>query len=357
MRTGVEVRHLRGWLHQILRHAAVQASKRAPVPAELGHADVVTPSAQQAAEVRMLTAEALAALAQLPARQHEAMVATAIHGQSRAEVAQLLGLTEGAVRQLVHRAREALRTAVTAITPYPLAQTLAAGSPGGGIAEVVAGTGAGSVGALALKIGALVASGVVATGIVTSSMNGGHPTHRSHENVTAEAATASHPPRHDGTGTRIADLSGGGSADSRLTGEESGRGRGGGPGSSSGDGRSGGSGTKSDGSSGGPSPSSGSGDGGGSGSGSPGGPSATTATTASSSDGGSGSGSGGSGSSDGGTTTTMTTSGSDGSGSGGSTSNSGGSGSSDGGTTTTTTTTTTTLDGGTGSGSMTSGGH
>jgi RNA polymerase sigma factor (sigma-70 family) len=337
MRTGVEVRHLRGWLYQILRHASTQASKRAPVPAELGPADLVTPSAQQAAEVRMLTAEALAALAQLPARQHQAMVATAIHGQSRAEVAQLLGLSEGAVRQLVHRAREALRTAVTAITPYPLAQALAGGSPGGGIAEVVAGAGAGSAGALVIKIGAVVVSGVVATGIVTSTTGGrSHSARHAHNGAVATLVSSSSGPRHNGRGARLASLVGGGSTAARLPGGESRRGRGG-PGPSGG-GSDGGPGTSSDGSSGGPSSGSGSSDGGGTNSSSSGGPSATTAT----------SGDGGSGSSDGGMTTTTTSSGSDG-GSGG-----GGSGSSDGGTTTTTTTTTSGSDGG-GSGGSGSG--
>jgi RNA polymerase sigma factor (sigma-70 family) len=320
MRTGVEVRHLRGWLHQILRHAAIQASKRALVPAELEHANLVTPSAQQAAEARMLTAEALAALAKLPARQHEAMVATAIHGRSRAEVAQLLGLSEGAVRQLVHRARESLRAAVTAITPYPLAQALAGGS-GGGVADLVAGAGAGSAGALAVKIGAVLASGVVATGIVTSNVHGrSHRGHHAQGHVVV-TARATDPTGHGASGTRLAAVGGAGTQAGRQAGRDSGRGRGG-PGPSGG-GSDGGPGPSSDGSSGGPSLSSGSSDGDGSTSGSSGGPSATTAT---SSDGGSGSTSGGSGSSDGGTTPTTTTSGSDGG---------GGSGSSDGGTTTT----------------------
>jgi RNA polymerase sigma factor (sigma-70 family) len=342
MRSGVEVRHLRGWLHQILRHAAAQSSKRTVAAAELGEANLSAPSAQQAAELRMLTAEALAALAELPTRQHEAIVATAIHGQTRAEVAQLLGLTEGAVRQLVHRAREALRTAVTAITPYPLAQALAAGPSGGGLADVVAGAGAGSAGALAVKIGAVLASGLVATGIVTSGIRGrSHSTHRAPGRAVASATGL--PGR--GGGTRLAAVRGPGSASNGLVGGEAAR-RGGGSGGNRSDGgpRAG-----SDGSSGGPSSGSGSSDGGGLSSGSSGGPSVTTA---SSSDGG-GSGSGGSGTSGGGTTTT--TSGSH---------DGGGSGSSDGGmtmTTLTTTTTTTTTSsgkdgggsGGSGSGGMT----
>lgn len=339
IQTGVEVRHLRGWLHQILRNAAMRAARAAELPAGSEQIEWVSESAQQIAELRLFALEALAALAQLPARQQQAMVATAIQGQSRAEVAQLLGLSEGAVRQLVHRARESLRAAVTAITPYPLAQALA-GSSGGGVADVVAGAGAGSAGALAVKLGAVLASGVVATGLVTSNIHGrSHSTHHPHAHATTRGATASDPPQHGGAETRLAALHGAGvPGATRLAGGESGRDRGGGPGPS-GSGSDGGPGTSSDGSSGGPSLSSGSSDGDGSGSGSSGGPSATTATSG---DGGSGSSSGGSGSGDGGTTTTSTTSGSDGG---------GGSGSSDGGTTTTTTTTTSGSDGGISGGS------
>ena len=335
MRSGGEVRHLRGWLHQILRHAAIQASKGAALAEELEHADLATPSAHQAAELRMLTAEALAALAQLPARQYEAMVATAVQGRSRAEVAALLGVTEGAVRQLVHRAREALRTAVTAITPYPLAQALAAGPSGGGLADVAAGAGAGSAGALVVKLGAVLASGLVATGIVASSVRGpSHSTQGAHRHSAISAVTASDPPGHGVSGTRLAAVRGGSSAANRLLGGESGRGRGGGAASTL-DGSNSGPGSGSDGSG------SGSSDGGSIQSSSSGGPSVTTA---SSSD---GSGGGGS------TTTTTTTSGSGGG------SGRGGPGPSDGGQTTTTATTTTSSSsdgggsGGSGSGDIT----
>jgi RNA polymerase sigma factor (sigma-70 family) len=329
MRTGVEVRHLRGWLHQILRHAAMQASKRALAPGELGPVDLVAPSAQQAAEARMLTAEALGALARLPARQHEALVATAIHGSSRTEVAQLLGLSEGAVRQLVHRAREALRTAVTAITPYPVAQALAAGSLGNGGADLVAGAGAGSAGALAVKVGAVVASGLIATGIVTSTLNGKAHSARPGHRLADPAQTASNSPARRGGGTRLAALVGYRSTAARVAGQESGGGRGG-PGAS-GDHGEGGHGTSSDGSPGGPSFGSGSSDGGDSNSGSSGGRSATTATSSE----------GGGGSRDGGMTTTTTSGSGDG----------GGSGSGGGGATSTITTTTSSSDGGGGSGS------
>jgi Sigma-70, region 4 len=115
----------------------------------------------------MLAAETLAGMARLPNWQREALVAVAIRGRSRAEVARRMDLSEGAVRQLVHRARERLRAAATAITPYPLVRTLAAvrSAPSGPWSpEVAIGAGSASAGGIALKVGTLIASGVVATG-------------------------------------------------------------------------------------------------------------------------------------------------------------------------------------------------
>jgi RNA polymerase sigma factor (sigma-70 family) len=171
LRAGIEVRHLRGWLHQILRNVALRtrASADIDLDPESGHA--ATDSAQQVAERRMRAVGALSELARLPSRQHEALVQTAIQGRSRAEVAGSMGLSEGAVRQLVHRARETLRS-VTALTPYPVARALGvAQSPSGsgsGLPEVAIGAGSASAGGIAVKVGALVASGVLAAGIVSS---------------------------------------------------------------------------------------------------------------------------------------------------------------------------------------------
>jgi hypothetical protein len=112
--------------------------------------------------------ETLAGLAALPGNQREALLRTAVGGDSRAQVAHDLGLTDGAVRQLVHRARVTLRAAATAVTPAPVA-IWAAGAVGAGeptaarIAELGAAGGAGVL----LKGGAvLVAAGVLVTGPV-----------------------------------------------------------------------------------------------------------------------------------------------------------------------------------------------
>ncbi len=87
---------------------------------------------------RALAMSALAELGRLPKRQRQALVGTALDGRPRAELASSMGLSEGAVRQLVHRARARLRTVVTAVTPWPLVRWLA----GGGCRSAVPGAGA-----------------------------------------------------------------------------------------------------------------------------------------------------------------------------------------------------------------------
>jgi hypothetical protein len=121
----------------------------------------------------------LAGLASLPPLQREALLRTALGGESHEQVAQALGVSDDAVRGMIHRARVALRAAATALTPPPLA-AWAASARGGSLtqrlAEVI---GAGSAGAT----GAMVKTGVIALtagGLVTGSVlvPAGHSGHR-----------------------------------------------------------------------------------------------------------------------------------------------------------------------------------
>jgi RNA polymerase sigma factor (sigma-70 family) len=163
LRSGCEVRHLRGWLYQIVRNTAGHPDAPLCVPL-----DGTTASASILEEVvqqRALARTALSEIARLPARQRQAMIGTALDGRARAEIATSMGLSEGAVRQLVHRARTTLRGAVTALTPWPLARWISAVGPDApGPAELAVGAGAASSGGLVLKLGALLASGTFLTG-------------------------------------------------------------------------------------------------------------------------------------------------------------------------------------------------
>jgi RNA polymerase sigma-70 factor (ECF subfamily) len=60
-------------------------------------------------ERRLRAHEAVNQVAELPDRQRDAVVLTAVQGHSGADAASMLGVTEGALHQLIHRARAALR--------------------------------------------------------------------------------------------------------------------------------------------------------------------------------------------------------------------------------------------------------
>jgi RNA polymerase sigma factor (sigma-70 family) len=201
LRSGAEVEHLRGWLYQIVRNLATRS--RAPLCLPLDGAQASGDSVEDIVQQRLLALNALAELARLPNRQRQAMVGTALDGRGRAEIAGSMGVSEGAVRQLVHRARARLRTVVTAVTPWPLARWLAGARPGSGgavdvAATAAAGAGAVSSGGVALKLGIVLASGAIATGVAAVDVHVG----ASRQNrATPQAATPAFEPhaprRHD----------------------------------------------------------------------------------------------------------------------------------------------------------------
>ncbi len=193
MQGGAEVRHLRGWLHQILRNEVTRARLPvdAPLDATVAHGETLEDTVQRRATAHA----ALAELSALPDRQRDALLGTAVFGFPRAHVARTMGLSEGAVRQLVHRARLRLREAATALIPFPLVKFFGAARSGVDAAPdaaVTAGTAAAS-GGLAIKVGALLASGVVATGIAVTHTSPSH-----HHAVSAQAGRHHTPARAAG---------------------------------------------------------------------------------------------------------------------------------------------------------------
>src|SRR5215218_6602813 len=172
LRRGDEVRSLRPWLHRIVHNTSLNALRAAgydyeqlrdTLHGEGGPAEL----AERSAVVR----QTLAGLAALPERQREALLQIAVEGRSQDEVAEELGLSHGAVRQLAHRARTSLRTVATAVMPLPLAGWLASGDGARGdmvarLGELVAGAGGGATlakaGAVAALAGGAVGAPVVA---------------------------------------------------------------------------------------------------------------------------------------------------------------------------------------------------
>src|SRR3954468_6268534 len=166
LRTGTDVRDLRPWLYRIAHNAAINSLKKVgeameDVPESAG--GFATETAAEL-ERRDEMQRALTSIAALPSRQRAALLAVAVDGRAHSDVAAELGLTDGAVRQLVHRARATLRTGATAITPLPLLHAVVASagdSTVARVAEVAAGTGGAGAASLSLTAGA---AAVLATG-------------------------------------------------------------------------------------------------------------------------------------------------------------------------------------------------
>lgn len=167
LRNGTDVQSLRAWLYRIARNTVLETAQ-APgydygeLRQSLHGSDEPESEFAQRAVIR----KTLTGLAALPEAQREALLRDAFAGQSRAQIAEALGVSEGAVRQLLYRARVSLRTAATVVTPFPLANWLATIGQGS-----VAGTGiesgaAGSIGLVGVaKAGTILASaGVLAVG-------------------------------------------------------------------------------------------------------------------------------------------------------------------------------------------------
>src|SRR3954453_15977393 len=196
LRTGTDVRELRPWLYRIAHNAAINSLKKVGeamegVPGSAGgFAAGPAPELERRDEMQ----RALTSIAALPSRQRAALLAVAVDGRAHADVAQELGLTDGAVRQLVHRARMTLRTAATALTPLPLLNMLmtsAGDSTVGRVAEVAAGAGGAGAASLSLKAGA---AAVLATGaLVTGGPQVAHVVHPS-QRAPQQAAQRVPPP-------------------------------------------------------------------------------------------------------------------------------------------------------------------
>ena len=166
---GDDVRELRPWLHRIAHNTALNVLRQSGYDYdELQESLRIAGAGEDELERRAVVRQTLQGLAALPPRQREALLAIAVEGRSQDDVAGELGLSTGAVRQLVHRARSAMRAAATAVVPAPMVAWAAAAAPRGElparIAELTAG--AGGVGATAAlaKAGTVVvlAGGAVA---------------------------------------------------------------------------------------------------------------------------------------------------------------------------------------------------
>ncbi len=185
LQRGDDVRDARAWLYRIVHNTALNALRGSGYDyAELSEAISGAGAPQEDLDRRIAVREALAGLAALPEQQREALLRTAVEGASHAAAAAEMGLSEGALRGLVYRARATLRTAVTAITPMPLVSWAADAAGHGAAADLAVGGGsAGLAGLLAKGGAAAISAGVLAAGVGAVAEHHGrahaasHPVH------------------------------------------------------------------------------------------------------------------------------------------------------------------------------------
>jgi len=128
---GDDVHNLRAWMHAIADNAARNTLRaRATRPdCVSGDSDELGRRDDHASDRRFELDELLAAVQSLPARQRDAIVMRELEGRSYAEIAAQLGASDGAVRQLLNRARTTIRERIGALAGVePVISWLSAGS-------------------------------------------------------------------------------------------------------------------------------------------------------------------------------------------------------------------------------------
>ncbi|HEV7399355.1 MAG TPA: sigma-70 family RNA polymerase sigma factor [Solirubrobacterales bacterium] len=190
---------LRPWLFRIVRNTALNDLRDSPpTPELLAEAIAGGESPAEALERREELTDLMQRLQSLPEPQRAAIVMREMEGLSHEEIAAALGVSGGAARQAIHRARQALRNGAGMLIPLPLLKALlAAGTMG--TAEVATAGAGGTVGAgVALKA-------VTATVLVAGAMGAGVAVHDSrHPGNAREPAPASASNHETSTGSATA---------------------------------------------------------------------------------------------------------------------------------------------------------
>jgi RNA polymerase sigma factor (sigma-70 family) len=163
----------RPWIYEIAKNACIDAHRRARRAQEvsydndeaLGAADqgrlVSLGAVPDAVEARASLENLQSALGALSESHADILVLRELEGRSHEEIARELGLSGGAVRQLIHRARNSVRAGASVLIPPALVLRML--GAGGATATRLAETGAGADGAgIAAKVAvaAIVAGGV-----------------------------------------------------------------------------------------------------------------------------------------------------------------------------------------------------
>lgn len=172
---------LRPWLYRIVRNTALNDLRdRPPRGAELHERIEGQPGVAETVERREEIEELLDRLRALPEAQRAAIVMRELEGLSHGEIATALGISGGAARQAIHRARTALRDGLGMAIPLPLVRLMLDGG-GASTAEIAAG-GAGA---------GVVLKAATATVLVAGTLGAGVALHHGTHSASKPAAGAS----------------------------------------------------------------------------------------------------------------------------------------------------------------------
>jgi RNA polymerase sigma factor (sigma-70 family) len=171
LRSGDAEIALAPWLATIVRNRSLNELRDAPPAHEPldDRYDGVAQPPQVAAE-REEVRDVVLAISALPPEQRRALVGRELEGLSHAQIATELGVTAGAARGLIFRARAGLREALGALIPLPIVRFLmeagAAEATGGAAAGVgAAAAGAGAGGGMKAAVGVLAVLATVGSGV------------------------------------------------------------------------------------------------------------------------------------------------------------------------------------------------
>ena len=210
---------LRPWLYRIVRNTALNDLRdRGPIAEELAETMPGGLSAAAVVEAREELRDLMERLGALPEPQRAALVMRELEGLSHEEIAAALGVSGGAARQAIFRARSALREGFGLLLPLPIVRALAehgdeaaraSGALAGAGGASAGGAAFGGIGAGALKAGmaAVLIAGTVGAGVAIDHHRGDRPG--------PEAAEAATLPRSGVDGAGFAVGGSGPSADRR----------------------------------------------------------------------------------------------------------------------------------------------
>ncbi len=181
----IEVRDLKSWLYRIVRNTALNM-QRGAAGQEFAQLPQDARSSRPGPEAWIAISTVLSDLAALPGLQRQVLLRMSLEGETHDEIAAALGLSTGAVRGLIYRARTSLRAASSAMIPAPVLHwMLGGGAAGLGARDQIARwvtsapgmSAATGGGAVLAGVSVVLAGGAALPGVAPYASHHAHVTH------------------------------------------------------------------------------------------------------------------------------------------------------------------------------------